>query len=160
MVKALQGAVAVVVVGLTGAVIYHFYSSSTIDRRVQETADQVDSHQKKIETVEGKLKVHDQGLREAEKTGQAHARDIGDIRTRIEELRKRVQDLEVRTDTDREELRKMRAEIDRLAREHQANRNDVDALRKQLDQRARRDAETEQRLQAIEKKLGIERPQP
>jgi len=163
-VKLIQGLIALLVVGLAGGVVVHYWMSGAMERLIGDNTYRIDTQEDLFEQVReetGKrLDDHETRLGRVEATTREQDNEIERLRGQLSTLGSRVGELE-----------KDSAELAKLGVEMAALRRHLDTLTSENDDRVRggtdlrkrlqnRDAEFEQRLQAIEGKLGLEKPLP
>jgi chromosome segregation ATPase len=169
--KWLQALVAFGIVGLAGGVLYHFIFSDSVHKRVDEVSTRVDKQGEKLEAVRQqagqRLDDHEGRLKEVEARTEGQQRALGELRSHLDALGGQVKVLEADREANGAEIDKLRREmeqvasrVDALAASNAGYVKELEELRKQLDGRAKRDAGLEARLRDIEKRLGIERPEP
>ncbi|MBI4583142.1 MAG: hypothetical protein HY717_03880 [Planctomycetes bacterium] len=165
--KTLQMVLSLVILGVAGAFIYQHVISNSMDLRVRETSLKVEEQGTRIEAVgkrvasqEAQLQSHGEGLEEARKVNEGQGQDIAYLKQRVQELETRIAGMEASSSSDRKEIEKFRQELKSLQAAYRKNLEEADALRAEAGKRQQWEVEVEQRLKAIEKKLGVEKPQP
>jgi len=172
-----QSIIAAAVLVALGAAAYQYLTSNSLDHRVDRTEEDVKKSVGRIDVVEKESRVHGDALQKQEKEIRDHAESIGTQAKDIVDLQKRVGIAETRISEmaqeskddraemarRREELEKVRADLDALVgqkNDDDRRRRELDDLRKDLKRSLDRSVDLEKRLTSIEKQLGIERPQP
>jgi len=182
--KFLQNALVVVAVLALGAVVWQYMGSSALDRRVGTTETQisetrtqlsgvsqtVDSHNHALKKQGDEIDSHGKSIQVQGKEIEAQGKDIEILKQKVSDAQKRLAELSGAADADRkdsssrdEEIRKLRTDLDALAAKKddlERREQDVDGLRQELKQSLNRSAMIERRLFNLEKRLGVETPQP
>jgi len=172
--KSVQTIVAGAVLIALSAVAYQYFTTSSLPGRVGKTELDVKENATRIEAVEKAtgetLKKHDKEILTHTETIGLQGRDIGDLQKRVTVAEGKIVELSQASKEDRTQVEKSRADVAQLRSEIEAltgqkndddrRRRELDDLRKDLRKSLDRGEELERRLSAIEKQLGIERPQP
>lgn len=172
--KSVQSIVAGAVLVALGAVAYQYFTAQSLNGRVGKTELKVEENASRIQEVEKvtgeTLKKHDKEILTHTETIGLQGRDIGDLQKRVTVAEGKIIELSQASKEDRTQIEKSRADVAQLRSEIEAltgqkndddrRRREMDDLRKDLRKSLDQSQELERRLSAIEKQLGIERPQP
>jgi chromosome segregation ATPase len=175
--KSVQTIVTGAILVALGAVAYQYFTAHSLDGRVGKTERQIEENNSKIQAVEKvagetreTLQKHGKEILTHAETIGIQGRDIGDLQKRVTAAEGKIVELSQASKEDRTQIEKSRAEIAQLRSEIEnlngqkndddRKRHEIDDLRKELRKSLDQSQDIDRRMSAIEKQLGIERPQP
>jgi len=157
--KIVRSVVALVIAGVAAAFGYHYISSYSLDRRVDQQEVEIDRVSRQAEEQSRDLANQGALLRSAEKGLRQHSEEINALQIRLGETEAKIgvteeeiRTLRVSSGEDRERLVKLEHTLARLRDDQEKRARALKELRKQQLQRAEA---FDRRLQEIEKRIGV-----
>jgi len=162
-VKTLKNILGIVLASVVAVFAYQFIGSRALDRRVEETERRVEDQKTRIEGIAVQTGRQSAALKEQEAKLATQGEDLVEVKKRLAAAEERLKGLGSAAQEDRVRLAGLKKEIEELqARcvELERSRSEIDQVGREMKRQLQRDIELDRRLTNIEKKLGIERPQP
>ena len=162
--KSLHKVVLFCIMATAGAATYYYFKSRSMSVRIDDNSAAIEVQGGKIETLEVRVDGHQMKIGEQGKEIAIHWEKIATQSDRIqktharsEALSVRIGELEQNAAQDKDALAKLRKELAVLKDDYDRRMAESE---KQLEEALQRDEEHDARLRAIEKSLGIDRPEP
>jgi uncharacterized coiled-coil protein SlyX len=162
--KSLHKVVLFCIMALGGSFGYYYFESRWMTGRIDDNTEAIEVQGGKIETLEGRVGENETAIDFQGKEISANREDltsqsdhIKKTQDRMAILNSRIAEMEKGAAEDRDLLARMRKDLEVLKDDFDRRMADSE---KQLESALERDEEQDARLRAIEKSLGIERPEP